>query len=171
MTRQLDDEYLEWLKAQVYDGSSSKTYDELLSLLHDKEFVWIIPNDDNRLEDGLDVRNEFLDVREVHPLLHKGVSVLEVLVGLSRRMAFAAGREPRYWAWQLLGNLGLHRMSDPVGIIKTTTIDEILETLIWRNYEPDGRGGFFPLRHPREDQTKVELWYQMNAYINEIFEP
>jgi hypothetical protein len=29
-------------------------------------------------------------------------------------------------------------------------------------------GGFFPLTHPNDDQRKVEIWYQMNAYLDEL---
>jgi hypothetical protein len=47
-------------------------------------------------------------------------------------------------------------------------MEEIFERLIWRNYAPNGEGGFFPLENPREDQTQVELWYQMNSYVNEM---
>ena len=29
-------------------------------------------------------------------------------------------------------------------------------------------GGFFPLAFPKEDQTKVEIWYQMSGYLEEL---
>ena len=35
-------------------------------------------------------------------------------------------------------------------------------------YERDGQGGFFPLKYPTEDQTKKEIWDQMNLYVNEM---
>lgn len=171
MTSKLEDDYFEWLKTQTYDNiGSSQKFEDLFQQMHEKEFVWIIPNDDNRIEDALDLRREFLGVREAHHMF-KGVSVLEVLVSLSRRMAFAAGDESNRWAWQLIKNLGLSRYSDPLSDRQLDILDAKLEDLIWRNYDTDGRGGFFPLRHPEEDQTKVELWYQMSAYINEIQEP
>jgi hypothetical protein len=47
-------------------------------------------------------------------------------------------------------------------------VEDILDTCIWRTYQPDGQGGFFPLAWPEEDQTKVELWYQIAAYIDEL---
>ena len=58
-------------------------------------------------------------------------------------------------------------MYDPISKRKSIKIDDILDTLIWRTYEYDGIGGFFPLTNAEEDQTKVEIWYQMAAYINE----
>jgi hypothetical protein len=47
-------------------------------------------------------------------------------------------------------------------------VEEILHTLIWRTYDPDGTGGFFPLTRPQFDQRTIEIWYQMNAYSMEI---
>ena len=79
-----------------------------------------------------------------------------------------AGGESSGWAWQLIVNLELDKMSDMISRRKAVEVDEILETLIWRNYAPDGQGGFFPLAWPEEDQKKVELWYQMAFYVNEI---
>lgn len=168
MNQTLETEYFEWLKHEAC--KDSRNYQDLFYQMHEKEFVWIIPNDDNRINDGMDLRSEFLGVREAHQMF-KGVSVLEILVGLSRRMAWAAGGDSRRWAWQLVCNLKLDRMSDPVGIRREDRIDGILEDLIWRNYQPDGVGGFFPLANAEADQTKVELWYQMSAYINETQEP
>jgi len=51
---------------------------------------------------------------------------------------------------------------------KAEQVDEILESLIWRTYDPDGHGGFFPLRRPKGDQTEEEIWHQMNLYVGEI---
>jgi hypothetical protein len=36
-----------------------------------------------------------------------------------------------------------------------------------REYDPDGRGGLFPLDGTHANQREVELWYQMQAYIIE----
>jgi hypothetical protein len=43
-----------------------------------------------------------------------------------------------------------------------------MERCVWRTYEPNGVGGFFPLENPNEDQREVELWYQMSAYVDDI---
>jgi hypothetical protein len=94
--------------------------------------------------------------------------MLEILVSLSRRVAFTAGGEATFWAWKLLENLNLTRMYDPLTARKSQKIDDILDRLIWRTYESNGNGGFFPLNWPLDDQTKVEIWFQMNEYVNEI---
>lgn len=143
--------------------------------MHEKEFVWMpeAGNDDNRIEDGLDLRIEFLyendqPVRKDSKKIFGPCSVLEVLVGISRRLAWSAGDGAEGWAFELLRNLGLHKFPDPLSRRKAKKVDEILEVLIWRNYRADGCGGFFPLAWPSGDQTRIEIWYQMNEYIGEI---
>lgn len=159
--------YVGWLEPQVGVDQRSKSYSHLVWLLGTTEFVWLVPHDNNRMMDGLDVRREFYDETGVHGDLGP-CSVLEVLVALSRRLAFIADGEPSGWGWQLICNLELHKMSDPLTPRKRAQAEEILETLIWRTYSPDGQGGFFPLAWPEQDQRKVELWYQMECYADEI---
>lgn len=176
------EEYFDWLCAHItpeYGALSNKAYYGLFKCLHEKQFVWVVANDDNRIQDGLDLRNCFLhDIGYegsdpfVDSISHKGmveepVSVMEVLIGLSRRLAFLDEETPEIWAWRLIENLGLHKMCDPIGPEMIQAIDEKLETLIWRTYDPDGTGGFFPLSYPGANQTKVEIWYQMAAYLEE----
>lgn len=128
----------------------------------------MVPNDDNRLEDARDMRKRFYKGRATKLMFREGISVLEVIVALSRRCAFNGGNEPEWWAQKLLENLGLLEMTNPLSRGQKERIDEILYALIWRQYEKNGSGGFFPLKeHVAEDQTEVEIWYQMSAYIRE----
>lgn len=166
---QIDVDYFEWLASQIA-SPKGKSFTGLLERMHSLEFVWTVPHDENRLHDGLDLRYEFLDGSSKKMVL-KGGTILEVLVGLSRRVAFTAGGDEYIWAWRLIKNLRLNRMSDPLSTENANRIDDILEALVWRTYSPNGRGGFFPLRHPTEDQREVEIWYQMNSYVNEINSP
>lgn len=162
---QIDYDYYAWLVSQI-DIPNNRTYNDLFERMHNLEFVWIVPNDDNRVQDGLDLRHEFLNgAREELNL--DVVSILEILIGLSRRVAFTAGGDATRWAWKLIKNIHLHKMSDPLTDAKANKIDEVLYSLVWRTYYSNGVGGFFPLHWPKEDQTKVEIWYQMNAYVNE----
>lgn len=162
-------DYFDWLTAQIdIPASKTRTYNDLMAELYNKEFVWILSGDDNRLQDAIDVRREFLGRNRSDPLNNQPVSILEVIIALSRRISWIANRTPEYWAWILIKNLGLHKASDPLGGRKGANVDDTLECLIWRMYERDGRGGFFPLQYPIEDQTKKEIWDQMNAYVNEM---
>jgi hypothetical protein len=63
-------------------------------------------------------------------------------------------------------NLELNPYNDRDGVDEAH-VTETLDRVIYRNYESNGHGGFFPLEDPDEDQRRVELWYQLNAYLNE----
>ena len=41
--------------------------------------------------------------------------------------------------------------------------------MLAREYSDNGHGGLFPLKNPKKDQRKVEIWYQMTEYINENY--
>jgi hypothetical protein len=176
-------DYLLWLASQIRgddDGNPNRTYEGLLTIMYETEFIWLqnVPNDDNRIGDGLDLRVDFCHQAGI-PLGDTGrfldrtapvppCSFLEVLIGLSRRLEFIAGGRANGWAWVLMNNLELHRITDPVGRGKARRASSIMERCVWRTYEPNGVGGFFPLENPNEDQREVELWYQMSAYVDDI---
>lgn len=166
--RPLDERYFDWLYRQV--GSGRKTHTKLLEKLFCKEFVWHVPNDDNRAVDGQELRPEFLhDEGITNPpedWMWLGCSMLELLVALSRRLAYEADGEPSAWFWELIRNIDLYQYSDRYRF-PLDAIDEALDRIIWRRYESDGRGGLFPLQYPKEDQREVEIWYQMCAYLLE----
>lgn len=171
----LDDLYLEWLYSQVASvrhRSKSKTYWCLLRQLYKKEFVWLVPNDDNRVEDGRDLRLEFLDstgLQDVDPSwMHLGCSMLEMLIGLSKRLSFEGEGSVKDWFWELLENVELEQCTDTrYNEQMEAYVDMVLDRIIWRTYDRSGKGGLFPLQHSIRDQRKLELWYQLCAYLLE----
>lgn len=172
MTILIEHTYFQWLRDRVETPAGNKSWEGLLGQLHTKEFVWTVPNDDNRLHDAADLRTQFaydyeVDVRDLY--LSLPLSVLEVIVALSVRIEFQVDGNARQWAWTLIENLGLTDYVDPVSPRMSELIDDTLEVFIYRNYKPSGEGGLFPLKYPRTDQRKVELWYQMHAWLAENF--
>jgi hypothetical protein len=166
MTTTIDYEYYNWLVSSIA-LPPNKTFNALFDMMHSREFVWLIPNDDNRIEDALELRNEFLKRHKKKTLDLEGATLLEIVISLSRRASFIAGHSPKQWAWRLIKNLRLDKRFDPLTENDMTRVNDILETLIWRTYSKDGRGGFFPLKYTEVDQTQVEIWYQMNKFIIE----
>lgn len=173
MSAYLDELYFDWLYSQVASvrtKNPSNTYRNLFHMLYTKEFLWLVPNDDNRIEDGKLLRLEFLEEVGLETKdqfwMDLGCSMLELLIGLARRLYFEADDSVSGWFWELLENLRLDKYNDRVHI-PPAMVEQALDRVIWRTYKPDGSGGLFPLVHPAEDQRKVELWYQLNAYINE----
>ncbi len=175
-----DEAYFRWLYS--YIGSTrlrnpDRTYWQLAEQLHNTEFRWTIANDDNRAEDGRELRERFIYERNIRSTslgwLREECSVLEMVVALAERAAFDADGETHEWVGALLENLGLHHYTDSAyanGAHVRSDVREIVERLLSRNYGRDGSGGLFPLRYPSADQRRVELWYQKAAYLLERFD-
>ena len=169
-TRSIEGEYFGWLYGQVASLSNpnpQRTYWLLLEALHSKRFYWYIPNDDNRVQDGLELRYEFMNGPSESGDF---CSFLEMLIALSRRAAFESTNDDTMeWFWHLMDNLGLREMNDEALMDGDLVrhIRQTLDNVVERRYDKDGRGGIFPLARPEHDQRKVELWYQMSSYLLE----
>lgn len=160
--------YFGWLTAKVR-RSPAPFYDDLLLYLFNYEFVWIHPGDEARAQDGAALRRRF----EVatHWTLDRSwrfepCSVLEMMVALCERAEFLTDIPQRDWFWTLIENLELAELRQLEEEHKPY-VEEVLYNLNYRLYRDDGRGGMFPLAWPREDQTGIEIWYQLQAYIDE----
>ena len=171
MSEPLENLYFNWLCAKVVyirEHSPSKMYWKLLSTLHRTEFAWFLSGDDNRAEDGLELRREFLlaadipdqqEWRRIPPC-----SVLEMLIAFSRRTEFQTDDPAKDWFWEFIDNLGLKHINDGSDVTPEA-IQIALDKFIWRTYDYSGRGGMFPLDNPRRNQKEVEIWYQFCDYL------
>lgn len=78
----------------------------------------------------------------------------------------AIGDRTRHWFWIMLNNMGLGSMSnnryDPY------LTDEIIDRFLNREYDRDGKGGLFRIKDCKYDLRNVEIWCQLNWYINTI---
>lgn len=171
-------EYFNWLYHQVFevlDLQSPQSYAFLCTQLHRVPFYDGVPNDDNRTADGLELRNEFISTLggitiEDYTALHNlgQPSLLEVFIGLARHADYIVSMGIPVWVRRFLENLGLLEFDDahyrPRDRLK---IMRKLRIFNQRQYTRSGEGGLFPLYKTRRDQRRVELWYQMNAYMTE----
>lgn len=173
----LDDAYLEWLYGKVgaiRNRNPARSYWKLIKQLYATQFIWFIRNDNNRSADGLDLRIEFLEETDYdiddpyHLWMDMECSMLEMLIALSRRLAFETDDSEVRWFWRLMQNLEIDRYTDELYEISIQEeVEEALYRVNNRTYSRDGVGGLFPLRNARRDQRKVELWYQMSSYLLE----
>lgn len=173
----LDGAYLEWLYSQVgivQNRNPGRSHWSLLLQMYSTPFRWFVPNDDNRIEDGKALREVFLEetgfqLDDPHGLFASiDCSMLEMFVALAQRAAFLSGGEPAEWFWRMMHNLELDGFTDNVFEISIAEeVEDTLERINERKYAADGKGGVFPLRSAQTDQRKVELWYQLQAYLVE----
>lgn len=157
----------------------SEEYSLLLSKLQRIEFYSLIPNDDNRVADGLYLRSLFSDeVGQNWPTSSsESCSVLEMLIGLARRLEFETAQSKwektvSEWFWILIDNLGLISCTDVVYNTNESvedSIDLVVNTMISREYDSNGNGGLFPIKDSHKDQRRMEIWYQMTDYILENY--
>lgn len=175
----LDDLYFEWLYGlvgAVRNRNPERSYWSFTRQLYMKEFLWFVPNDDNRAEDGKELRYEFLATKKIEEFnpewMTLGCSMLEMLIALSHRASFESDREPGEWFWIFVHNAGLEGFNDKrYNALAAKEIDDKLDRIINRTYARNGKGGLFPLQHTRKDQRKVELWYQLAEYLLEEYVP
>lgn len=173
MSAEVDEEYFVWLCAKVTEhGSVGQTYWDVMRLMYRYEYVWTIVGDANRSSDANELKIEFCRSRGYDPAIFLDydpvarVSVLEVLVALTRRAEFQTGMSEVLWFRRFLENLSLIDQYDAAGV-DPTYVNNILYIFVWRLYNEKGEGGLFPLSYAEEDQRNLELWFQMHTYIDQ----
>lgn len=174
---QIKNEYFDWMIDLVNANRGPKeiSYIKLLTYLHNTEFTYLILRDRNRAEDGVDLRYRFGLIRK-HPeypeYLSGPSSVLEMMIALAIRCEECIMDDPAYgnrtsqWFWGMIVSLGLGGMTD--AIFDRDYVEECLTRFLNREYERNGKGGLFTVKGTRRDMRKMEIWYQLNAYLNSI---
>ena len=66
----------------------------------------------------------------------------------------------------MIVNLGLGSMYDKK--YDPVYIDEVIETFLLREYEPDGTGGLFTIKDCERDLRDEEIWTQLSWYLGTI---
>lgn len=168
MSGPIEEEYFDWLCAKVL-SHQDRSYRDLLEILHRTEFVWVVLGDRNREEGGRELKTDFL--RDTNYMRDRSwfecpSSVLEVLLKFAHVAAFQTDMPVKDWFWRFIANLELEEYKN-LSEDDVSVIQEILNTFIWRTYRPNGCGGLFPMRFPKHDQRKVEIWYQFCEYVEE----
>jgi hypothetical protein len=166
-------EYLYHLMYDIWDYKSSESYISVCWCLHNVDFLALVDYDENRIADAAGLRNQFKDKAgslgpaELTAIITPDCTVFEVLIALATRADFMVPLGTRVWFQLFLENLGLDTWSDEKCSVSTWPIERTINNFNNRDYRPNGKGGIFPLRQPKQDQRDVELWYQMGAYMTE----
>lgn len=173
----INSEYFEWMYDLVcHDRYSDEiTYRKLLMCLHSIEFIFVLPMDENRAVDGVSLRYRFAlwqDQEELADYLDGPCSVLEMMIALALRCEesimddLEVGERTGQWFWDMIVSLGLGSESDDR--FNKRYVEDVIGHFLYREYEPDGRGGLFTIRNSRRDLRDIEIWLQMNDYIKSI---
>lgn len=186
--------FLSMLAFGRLDDEGRQKGNAVLRRIHSKEFYELVPHDNNRGEDGKIFRELFIlrkyisGYAQIEDSLAGPCTVLEMMLGVANKMSetLSVGgsmdnlfpeeggysREEimlKTCFWTLMRNLGLEDIDNQKyfepGVEEK--VDDIIEVLLTRKYTYGGEGGLFPLLTSLGDQRKVEIWYQMQAYLME----
>lgn len=182
MTRDIvRNEYFEWLSSLTQDSSYSNyiSYKKLLMYLHNTKFRWSISKDQNRADDGIYLRYRYsldhnygFDPDMIIGYLDGPCSVLEMMLALAIRCEESIMDDPNFgnrtsqWFWGMITSLGLGSMTDDR--FNKKVVSDKIERFLDREYEPNGKGGLFTIRHCDRDLREVEIWYQLCWYLDSI---
>ena len=179
MAKTIKEKYFDWICELIdhneYDDKTS--YSMLLHYLDSIDFTYILEMDENRMEDGLDLRYRFgyemgypADVIEKN-LNDRACSILEMMVALSIRCEegfmdnLVEGNRTGEWFWNMIENLGLDTMTNLY--FDEKYVDDVIQRFLNRDYEPNGKGGLFTVKKSKSDMRDVEIWCQMMWYLDE----
>ena len=177
---QIRTEYFQWLCGLVGIDEPDHSYWTLARILYRRKFYWFVDNDGNRWNDGIRMREIFEDETNYadYSVIQKDdCSVLEMLIALAIRVADTLGSDEKgdiqWWFWQMIENLwdsDMEELEDSelfLGCYNDYLFCQKLDIWMDRRFKKSGKGGLFPLKHAKKDQRKVEIWYQMQAYLME----
>lgn len=169
----VSDEYFNWLCDLVHEDSYryDHSYRELLFYLYSRDFTYDTRSmDENRAIDGINLRHRYFKVVPIF-FADKPCSVLEMLIALSLRMEDIM-RDTEHddqtdrWFWEMITNIGLHDMTDDRFNIRK--VQYLVSKLLTRTYSSRGEGGLFIIPHCVYDLRRVDIWYQMHWYLDNI---
>ena len=164
MVRESD--YYIWLRDLV---GNRRGYKKLIKQLDTIPFRFIFALDENRSCGGVLLRSKYAyetsmnddDVR-LGPC-----TVLEMLIALAGHMEDQLTCDVETWFWTLIGNLCLDQFTDDN--YDARGVEYLVDTWLNRKYEPNGAGSIFPLKEYTGDCRNLDIWSQMNAWINENY--
>lgn len=177
----LDNDYFRWLCELVDADNESRSYIFLMRELFETEFsdetANLVPNDGNRITDGIELREEYLEEtgNRNHLILCGPCSLLEMMIALARRIEDIVSKYDYIsWFWEMIGNLEFLEYDDYHQVwwakgVRPERVYDGLRRLLSRDYSYDGDGSLFPMNHAKRDMRTIEIWYQMNNYLVERY--
>ncbi len=174
--------YIEWLVKDKLGLTDKqwKTYNFLINSLSKIEFIWIHPLDENRANDGLELRNQFSDETGLYLDSSSGLpskcSMLELLAALSIKVEnrimrnVDLGDRTSKWFLMMIDNMGCTDITNKNWKYDDENyIRSVCKAIIYRDYKSNGEGGLFPLKNESKNWKNEEIWSQCMAFLRENF--
>lgn len=153
-------DYYIWLLNCV--GMAQESQSDLLRLLFNTKFEYVLAMDENRASGGMNLREIYATENGLYleDVYSGPCTVLEVLVALAIRMnEYESSHEASEWFLQMIDNLNLFDKS-------ISDAENTLEIWMTRQYNADGsNGNIYYIPNYEGDMRSLEIWNQMHAYI------
>lgn len=173
--------YFHWLCSFVEldqrPDSNDFSWAHCFRLLYNTEYTWVNERDENRACDGLALRWRFIldnpEYEQYIYILDGPCNVLEMMVALAVRCEEqimddpAYGNRTYYWFFSMIRSLGMSGNYNAG--FNRRLCRKCLDRWMNGEYEPDGKGGLFTLKDPPCDLREVEIWVQLNWWLNERY--
>ncbi len=179
-----ENEYFDWMISLIDGGRPRRrTYNVLLNILYNTEYICFLPMDSNRMIDGMTLRRIFEYETGIRFFSEEEkrepCSMLEMMVALARRCEISIMDDPDegdrtgLWFWNMIRSLGLIEFTDTKyrSNVEYTTncIAANIERFLDQDYEYNGSGGLYTVKNPPDDMRKQEIWTQMHWFLNESY--
>lgn len=179
MLEEINHLYFDWMIGlAIPDRYLRSKYGKLLASLNDTEFYYLIPLDENRYIDGINLRQRFIFENCINEtdfpefIEEQKCSMLEMMVALSLRCEEHIMGDPEIgnrmyiWFLDMIKSLQLYDMTDDN--FDEYYFREIIDRFLNHDYAYNGVGGLFTISNPPQNMQETEIWYQMCWYLDSI---
>ncbi|MBO7449066.1 MAG: hypothetical protein J6U54_01745 [Clostridiales bacterium] len=164
--------YYEYLISKVRTSDETALYlanhENLLMKLFKQPFIFTIPMDSNRYEDGISLRYRYEEDTGHLYSEEEPCNMLEMIVALAVRiendfMGDEKGNTIGNWFVYMINSLGFPEDS----LLTDEQFYYILNNFYTHSYSNDGSGGgcLFYIPGFKGDLRQMEIWNQMNCWI------
>lgn len=147
-----------------------ENYSELASVWDELDFVWYIPEDEDKAIQALRMRDEYCYETGMPSPRQAPASFLEVFVSITDTLTAMLYQDRESFTKSILLNMGARSFSDD-GRLPSEIHDEgidIAERVMYRTYSRNGTGGLF--RIPGVDTLEMPITTQMIKWAN-LYDP
>lgn len=158
--------YTSWL----IERGCLENYSELASVWDELDFMWYIPEDEDRAIQALRMRDEYCYETGMPSPRQAPASFLEVFVSITDILTAMLYQDRESFTKSILLNLGARSYFDdgrPPSEIHEEALN-IAERVTYRTYSRNGTGGLF--RIPGMDTLEMPLTTQMIQWAN-LYDP
>lgn len=171
------EEYFNWLVDSLNLNAGYKIqHYSLFKALHNISYEYFNVMDENRYQDGIDLRYRFgsdtnipyYDITECIDICE--CSVLEMLVALILKIDNMITYDPKdslkaELFVDIAKSLGINEQIN--ANFNQEYVNQCIFNWLHGQYEVNGQGGIITVQYPRQDMRTVDHWTQVMWYVNE----